>query len=179
LINDGNIPGAPKFYQATVVGVAPTIRQRSMEPNPDPVVYITHAQNALMAMSANGKQMMPFQWKQRIVVMRKGTPSATMIEELRFDATGQLQKTALSRPEEKRMGPLRARKVAEVKDTIQEVMQLAGRYASPQQLSQAIQKGEIWEGHGALRVQSRSDPADGRDDNTRQRGHLSGHQNRL
>ena len=53
LINDGNIPGAPKFYEATVVGVAPTIRQRFMELDPDPVVYITHAQNALMAMSAN------------------------------------------------------------------------------------------------------------------------------
>ena len=53
LINDGNIPGAPKFYQATVVGVSPTIRQRRFEPDPDPVVYITHAQNALMAMSAN------------------------------------------------------------------------------------------------------------------------------
>jgi putative ABC transport system permease protein len=53
LINDGNIPGAPKFYEATIVGVSPTIRQRSMERDPDPVVYITHAQNALMAMSAN------------------------------------------------------------------------------------------------------------------------------
>ncbi len=53
LINDGNIPGAPKFYAATVVGVSPTIRQRGMERDPDPVVYITHGQNALMAMSAN------------------------------------------------------------------------------------------------------------------------------
>ena len=34
--------------------------------------------------------------------------------------------------------------------------QLAGRYANPQQLSQAIQKGEIWEGNGALRIQTRS-----------------------
>ncbi len=53
LINDGNVPGAPKFYEATIVGVAPTIRQRFFEADPDPVVYITHAQNALMAMSAN------------------------------------------------------------------------------------------------------------------------------
>ena len=50
LINDGNIPGAPKFYAATIVGVSPTIRQRSFERDPDPVVYITHGQNALMAM---------------------------------------------------------------------------------------------------------------------------------
>ena len=53
LINDGNIPGAPKFYAATVVGVSPTIRQRSFERDPDPVVYITHGQNALMAMQVN------------------------------------------------------------------------------------------------------------------------------
>ena len=53
LINDGNIPGAPKFYAATIVGVSPTIRQRSYERDPDPVVYITHGQNALMAMSVN------------------------------------------------------------------------------------------------------------------------------
>jgi len=53
LVNDGNIPGAPKFYEATIVGVAPTIRQRWFEADPDPVVYITHAQNALMALSAN------------------------------------------------------------------------------------------------------------------------------
>jgi len=33
--------------------VSPTIRQRGQDRNPDPVVYITHAQNALMAMNAN------------------------------------------------------------------------------------------------------------------------------
>ena len=54
------------------------------------------------------------------------------------------------------MGPLKARKVAEVKDDVQDVMRLAGRYVSPPQLSQAIQKGEVWEGQGTLRVQSRS-----------------------
>ena len=45
LINDGNMPGAPKFYGATIVGIAPNIRQRGFERDPDPVVYITHAQN--------------------------------------------------------------------------------------------------------------------------------------
>jgi putative ABC transport system permease protein len=52
LINDGNIPGAPKFYQATIVGISPNIRQRGFETDPDPVVYLTHGQNALMAMDA-------------------------------------------------------------------------------------------------------------------------------
>ena len=54
------------------------------------------------------------------------------------------------------MGPLRAHKASEVGDDVQEVMQLAARYANPQQLAQVIQRGEIWEGPGTLRVHSRS-----------------------
>ena len=34
LINDGNIPGAPRFNAATIVGVAPTIRQRGFSAIP-------------------------------------------------------------------------------------------------------------------------------------------------
>jgi hypothetical protein len=112
-------------------------------------------QALLMAMGANGKQMTPYQWKQKTTVFRKGSPAGVILEEVRFDATGHLQRTTLSKPEEKKMGPLRARKAADVKDSVQEVMHLAGLYARPQQLSQAIQKGEIWEGPGTLRVQSR------------------------
>jgi hypothetical protein len=112
-------------------------------------------QALLMALGANGKQMVFYQWKQKITVVRKGTPAAAILEEIRFDATGQLQRVTLAKPEEKRMGPLRARKAADIKESVQEVMLLAGRYANPQQLSQAIQRGEIWEGQGTLRVQAR------------------------
>jgi hypothetical protein len=113
-------------------------------------------QALLMALGANGKQMAAFQWKQKITVIRKGKALDPMIEELRFDATGQLQRMTIAKPEEKRMGPLRARKAADTKESIQEVMQLARRYASPQQLSQAIQKGDVWEGEGRLRVEARA-----------------------
>ena len=113
-------------------------------------------QALLMAMSANTKQMAAYQWKQKITVIRKGTPLEPLIEELRFDASGQLQRTTLVKPEEKKLGPIRARKTAELKDSVQEVMQLARSYAHPRQLSQAIQKGDIWEGQGKLRVQARS-----------------------
>lgn len=109
-----------------------------------------------MAMKANGKQITAYQWKQKITVVRKGNPLDPMIEELRFDATGQLQRTTLARPEAKRMGPIRARKAADIRDDIQEVMQLARRYSSPQQIGLAIQAGEIWEGPGAIRLQARS-----------------------
>jgi predicted permease len=66
LINDGNIPGAPKFYQATIVGISPNIRQRGFEADPDPVVYLTHAQNALMAMSV------------QLIVRARSDPAAMM-----------------------------------------------------------------------------------------------------
>ena len=78
-----------------------------------------------MAMGANGKQVTCYQWKQRTTVIRRGNPLEPMLDELRFDATGQIQWITLVKPEEKRMGPLRARKAAEVKDSIQQVMQLA------------------------------------------------------
>jgi hypothetical protein len=113
-------------------------------------------QALLMAMNANGKQMVSYRWKQKVTVVRKATPLEPVIEELRFDATGQLQRITLVKPEEKKMGPLRARKAADVKESVQEVTQLARQYSSPQQLSQAIQKGEIWEGQGRLRVQARA-----------------------
>ena len=114
------------------------------------------SQALLMALGANVKQMKTYQWKQRTTVFRKGNPLEPKIDEVRFDASGQLQRITLSQPEQKRMGPLRARKAAEVKESVQEVMQLAARYANPQQLSLAIQKGELWEGPGALRLQARS-----------------------
>jgi hypothetical protein len=113
-------------------------------------------QALLMAMGANAKQMASFQWKQKTTVIRKGKALDPMIEELRFDARGQLQHMTLVKPEQKRMGPVRARKAADIKESVQEVMQLARRYASPQQISQAIQKGEVWEGDGRLRVETRS-----------------------
>ncbi len=53
LINDGAIPGAPRFYAGAIVGVSSMIRQRPFLQGPDPVVYITHAQNQLMALQAN------------------------------------------------------------------------------------------------------------------------------
>lgn len=113
-------------------------------------------QALIMAMGANAKQTMPYQWKQKITVVRKGNPMPPIIELLRFDATGQMQRMTISRPEEKKMGPLKARKAAGVKEDVQAVMQMAGRYANPQTLRDAIEKGEIWEGQGYLRVQARS-----------------------
>lgn len=113
-------------------------------------------QALLMALSANGKQVTQYQWKQRITVVRKGNPLEPTIQEVRFDAAGQPLRTTLVRPEERRMGPLKARKASEIKESVQETMQLAFRYANPQQLAQAIRSGEIWEGPSGIRVKARS-----------------------
>jgi hypothetical protein len=113
-------------------------------------------QALLMAIGTNGKQMAAYQWKQKTTIIRNASPAAFKVEEIRFDATGQPQRITLSQSEQKKMGPLRAHKAAGIKDDVQEVMQLAARYAHPQQLAQAIQKGEIWEGQGAMRVHARA-----------------------
>jgi hypothetical protein len=113
-------------------------------------------QALLMAMGANGKQMAGYQWKQKTTIIRNGNPVAFRLEEVRFDAGGQPQRITISQSEPKKMGPLKAHKASEIKDDVQEVMQLAGIYANPQQLARAIQKGEIWEGPATLRVQSRA-----------------------
>jgi hypothetical protein len=110
----------------------------------------------LMAMSANSKQMSVYQWKQKTTIIRKGNPAGVRIDEVRFDASGQPQRITIVEPEEKKMGPLRARKASEIRNSIQEVMQLASRYADPREIGRAIRKGEAWEGQGSLRVAARS-----------------------
>lgn len=114
------------------------------------------SQALLMAMGANGKQTVAYQWKQKTTIIRKGNASAVKLDEIRFDSTGQMQRITLMKPEEKKMAPIKARKVAEVREDVEDVMRLAGRYASPRELAQAIKRGEIWEGPSGLRVQARS-----------------------
>ncbi len=113
-------------------------------------------QGLQMALGANAKQVAQYQWKQRITVVRKGHRLEPTVQEVRFDASGQPVRTVLVKPAEKHYGPLKARKVAEVKDDIQETLQLAFRYANPRELAGAIERGEIWEGPAALRVHARS-----------------------
>jgi hypothetical protein len=113
-------------------------------------------QAILMAMGANGKQMAAYQWKQKTTIIRRGNPASYKVDEIRFDAAGQMQRITLVQPEQKKMGPLMARRANAIKTDVQEVMQLTARYANPQQLGQAIQRGEVWEGPATLRVQARS-----------------------
>ncbi|MGC4051417.1 MAG: hypothetical protein QM757_18825 [Paludibaculum sp.] len=113
-------------------------------------------QALLMALNTNSKQMVSYRWKQKTSILRKGNPAGFKLDEVQVDPSGQVRRYTLAQPEAQKMGPLRARKAAEIKDDIQEVMQLAARYTNPQQLGLAIRKGEIWEGQGSMRIQARS-----------------------
>ena len=121
-----------------------------------PAALTTEKQALLMALRTNSQQLSTLQWKQKVTGIRKGTAMVPIVEEIRFDATGQMRRTTLARPEPKRMGPLKARKAAEVKDTIEDVMQLARQYADPRTFARAVERGELWQGPHNLRIQARS-----------------------
>src|SRR5690349_14107361 len=74
------------------------------------------SQALVMALASNGKQVAAYQWKTKTTMVRKGNPAGVQIEEVRFDAAGQPQRITLAKPEEKRLGPLMARKAAAIKD---------------------------------------------------------------
>jgi hypothetical protein len=55
----------------------------------------------LLAMATNTKQLLQYEWKQRITVVRKGNPTQPVIDQIRFGADGQMQRTTISAPEQK------------------------------------------------------------------------------
>jgi hypothetical protein len=97
----------------------------------------------LLPMAVNAKRMMHYEWKQRITVVRKGQPSQPVINQVRFDSTGQMQRTTLSAPEQKQMRGLRGRVAAGVKEDVKQIMELAGSYNKPQQMMEAVKKAQI------------------------------------
>src|SRR5687768_14825932 len=96
---------AAAFRQTEVVMINKTFTTILMIPHLAAALLaqVPKTQALLMAMGANGKQMMSYQWKQKITVIRKGNPLEPTLEELRFDATGQLHRMSIAKPEEKRM----------------------------------------------------------------------------
>lgn len=108
----------------------------------------------LAAMAMNAKQVQQYEWKQRITVFRKGNPSEPVIDQIRFDSSGQMQRTTISAPPPKQMGGIRGKIAAGVKEDVKNIMELAGRYNKPQQIVEAVRKGQISKTGDALRVQS-------------------------
>ncbi len=103
----------------------------------------------LLAMAANAKRVVQYDWKQRITVVRKGNPSQPIIDQVHFDSTGQMQRTTISAPEQKDMKGIRGRIAAGVKQDVKGIMQLAGQYNKPQQMVEAVKKAQISQSPGA------------------------------
>jgi hypothetical protein len=58
----------------------------------------------LLAMGANAKRVVQYEWKQRITVVRKGRPAEPVVDQVRFDSTGQMQRTTISAPAQEKRG---------------------------------------------------------------------------
>jgi hypothetical protein len=110
----------------------------------------------LVAMAINAKRVVQYEWKQRVTVIRRGNPSEPMISQIRFDSSGQMQRTIISAPQQKQMGGIRGKIAAEVKENVKEIMELAGSYNKPQQMMEAVKKAEISQpaGAGTVRLQA-------------------------
>jgi hypothetical protein len=132
-----------------VLGVAVPVSTLLAEP---PATSLT----LLVAMAMNVKQVMQYEWKQRITVVRRGKLSEPVIDQIRFDSSGQMERTTISAPEQKQMGGIRGRIAAGVKEDVKNIMQLAGQYNRPQQMADAVKKAQIAPAPGgnALRLQA-------------------------
>jgi hypothetical protein len=107
------------------------------------------SQTILLSMGLNAKRMMQYEWKQRITVFRRGNPSEPIIDQVRFDSNGQMQRTTISAPQERQMGGIRGRIASGVREEVKGIMELAGRYNKPQQLMEAIRSAHISEEPGS------------------------------
>lgn len=98
------------------------------------------SQGLLLAMGANAKRVVQYDWKQRITVIRKGRPSEPVIDQIHFDSSGKMQRTTISAPEQK--GGIRGRIAAGVKEDVKGIMELVGQYNKPQQMVEAVRKAQ-------------------------------------
>ena len=103
----------------------------------------------LVSMAMNAKRMTQYEWKQRVTVIHRGKSAEPMIDQVRFDSSGQMQRTVISAPEQKQMGGIRGRVAANVKENVKGIMQLAGQYNKPQQMMEAVKKAQITPGGGS------------------------------
>ena len=107
----------------------------------------------LLAMGMNAKRMTQYEWKQRVTVIHRGKPSEPMVDQIRFDSSGQMQRTVISAPEQKEMGGIRGKVAANVKQNVKDIMQLAGQYNKPQQMMEAVKKAQITPARGGSDLQ--------------------------
>jgi hypothetical protein len=110
------------------------------------------SRSILLAMAANAKRVVHYDWKQRIIVVRKGNPTEPVIDQVHFDSGGQMQRTTISAPQQKEMKGIRGRIAAGVKEDVKGIMQLVGQYNKPQQMVDAVRKAQISQSSNAATI---------------------------
>jgi hypothetical protein len=110
----------------------------------------------LAAMAMNAKQMKEYEWKQRVTVFRKGKPTEPIIDQVRFDSSGKMERTTISAPAEQPSGGIRGRIAANTKSEVKGIMELVGQYNKPQQIVDTVRKGTISESGSEIRVEANS-----------------------
>ena len=108
-------------------------------------------------MKKNKAELRKYLWKQRVEVEFKGEDKSTKLDQLHYDASGELVRVPLSAPpppQEKRRGiggRVKAKKVEELKDYIQRLMQRVQRYTdfSGGDPAALMDKAMIGKGQGA------------------------------
>lgn len=101
----------------------------------------------LLAMGVNAKRVMQYQWKQRITVVRRGKPAEPVIDQVSFGSSGQMQRTTISAPP--KMGGIRGRIAAGVKEDVKDIMNLVAQYNKPQQMIGTVRNGRVSQPSGA------------------------------
>lgn len=107
----------------------------------------------LASMAMNAKQMKQYEWKQRVTVYRKGKPSEPIISQVRFDSSGQMQRTTISAPPQQ-TGGIRGRIAANTKEEVKGIMELVGQYNRPQEIVDAVRKGTASDTGNETRVEA-------------------------
>lgn len=104
-------------------------------------------------MAANVKQMMQYEWKQRVTVTRKGKPTQPVIDQIRFDSSGQMQRTMLSAPPPE-TGGIRGRIAQGVREDVKGMMELAASYNKPAQMVDFVKKAQVSDSAAGTRLQA-------------------------
>ncbi len=107
----------------------------------------------LRAMTGNVKQIMQYEWKQRVTVTRKGKPAQPVIDQIRFDSTGQMQRTMLSAPPPE-TGGIRGRIAQGVREDVKGMMELAASYNKPAQMVEFVKKAQTSDSAAGTRLQA-------------------------
>jgi hypothetical protein len=104
-------------------------------------------------MSENLQALRQYSWKMRTEIQVDGKTQNTTLQLLRFDIDGKLQKTPLGAPPpQKKAKGIRGRKMKQKQEEMQTLIQglsqttMAYLHPYPDQVSQFLQKANIWEG---------------------------------